>query len=234
MNTKITLLFVVFSIPHLANAVFHPSRLADEGQITTLGLEYESQQFRALGAANVANEKAVVARRREELSAKNLIRAQQLHDQGHMTDVAFAAAQYSNLSDRMDIVKYKAELEVAEAEANVAKVLLLQEAHPEQDFRVELVEARIDVEKVKIRSLDAALVVAEENYRLLKSFAEHGELLGHRSVLADAQVESRKVKLAEAEARVRGINSQTELSRSYLENLEQTRRRLSKRVSQKN
>lgn len=216
-----------------AHAEFAPANAADQQVITSLSMQFEADQYRAVALSFTLAGKAEVSREQASIVEKRFQRAEKLHESGHITEVDFTLARLNLLAARKDAARLAAESREAQADAEVSRLRLLQEGNPGRNLLSDLVQARIHVGKLRIAGHQEALVFAEEEFHVLQGWLKNGGTLKGRAVISERELEDRALKLIESEVRTKTLKELIRTAQTHLAALEDVAKTQSKMVVRK-
>lgn len=203
-------------------APFEPAYAATQSQITSESLEHEAEQFEEFGEWHTALDNAAMSRTEAALLRKEQARAEHLVKVDQITVEAGIIAKFKHDNALIQVTRYEAEAEHARASAMVAKLKLLQEGNPENDYRLDLTRARLEAREYYVKVLQAMLSSVEIEQELHALKLKGGKELLKRSTVSQRDFDMREFNHQNATERAAALRSQILVTQDTIEALKLT------------
>ena len=230
LNTKSRAFYFIimaFTMAWNAHAQdFLPIFAADQPVLTTKSQEFEVAQFRELARWRSVDDKVSSLTEDVKRASENFERAKKLAASGAVSQSELDNKKffYEQLSASLD--QLKLEQRLAEISTELFKLRILEEGNPTKDFRIKIVELKIESVALEKRSNESSLEAAKGAESFFDTRVRNGQKLLKKSLISQVEFDQRRSQLLDAQNKVKVIEHQIEALNISATGLEKSRSRL--------
>lgn len=199
---------------------------ADQPEITIQSMDYEAAQFKAVADWRLALDQAELWKIKHEFAAKEHERAKTLLAKEQISRERYWLYYYRAEAARLEQERQKSDARQHHATAVAYQLGVESYGNPQKDYRVKMIDARLDMLHAQCNSLGLALQIVELENKLAAAKRDHGTDLLSKGTIAQAHFDDRELAAQASAQQAVILRNQKAAAEAHILALEKTRARL--------
>lgn len=205
---------------------FTPSFAADQPVLTTRSQEFEVLQFKELARWRSVDDRVSSMIDDVKRALENYERAQKLLAKGAISQVELDNKKFFFEQISAGLYRLKIEQKVAELSADILKLRVLEEGNPTKDYRLKIIEKKLEIMSLEKDSNESSLDAAKRAEYFYEYRLKSGDALLKKNVISQVEYDQRRSQHLDAQNKTKMIMHEIDALNVSTQGLEKSRARL--------